>query len=107
MSDEDAEDAIDVSPEAGTPFVLSPFQEFIVGNLVWMVGDSREQEDRARAVCGSAFASPFSKAGRAAAKRPLGAGILIYMLVRRGVRGASCFAAAQRRNKRSSPLPTA
>ena len=85
--DEDQEAIEDVSPEGGTPFVLSPFQQFIVGSLFgwFQVRVSDKTGVRREAL---RFSIAFFQGGKGCGKTPLGAGILILMLVRRGVRGA-------------------
>ena len=101
--DEDVEAIEDVSPEAGTPFVLSPFQEFIVGSLFgWFsvrvsqkTGARREQQR---------FRIAFFQGGKGCGKTPLGAGILIFMLVRRGVRGAQLFCAGAMKEQAAIPF---
>jgi phage terminase large subunit-like protein len=91
--DEDAEAAADVMPEAGTPFVLAPFQEFIIGSLfgwfAYVVGKKtgvRRLQQR--------FRIAYFEGGKGCGKTPMGAGILIFLLVRHGVRGAQLFCAA-------------
>ena len=92
-ADEDVEAAVDVRPEAGTPFVLTPFQQFIVGSLFgWFAvrvsaktGARREQQR---------FRIAYFEGGKGCGKTPMGAGILLFMLVRHGVRGAQLFCAA-------------
>lgn len=91
--DEDVDAAEDVSPDAPTPFVLSPWQQFIIGSLFgWVAirvskktGARREQQR---------FRIAYVEIGKGAGKTPLGAGLLIWMLVRHGVRGAQLFCAA-------------
>jgi len=90
--DEDLDefDVDEVRLDAGTPFVLSPFEEFIVGSLFgWFAvriskktGARRERQR---------FRIAFFQGGKGCGKTPLGAGILVFMLVRRGVRGSQLF----------------
>ncbi len=102
-ADEDVEAADDVMPEEGTPFVLTPHQEFIVGSLFgWYAikvsrktGARREQQR---------FRIAFFQGGKGCGKTPLGAGILIYMLVRRGVRGAQLFCAGAMKDQALIPF---
>ena len=102
-ADEDVEAAEDVMPEAGTPFVLSPFQQFIVGSLFgWFAvriskktGARREQQR---------FRIAFFQGGKGCGKTPLGAGILIFMLVRRGVRGKQLFCAGAMKDQALIPF---
>lgn len=101
--DEDEEADADVMPEAGTPFVLSPFQAFIVGSLFgWFAirvskktGARRERQR---------FRIAFFQGGKGCGKTPLGAGILIYLLVRRGVRGAQIFCAGAMKEQALIPF---
>jgi len=91
--DEDVEAAEDVSPEAGTPFVLSPHQQFIVGSLFGWHAVRVSQKTGAQRVQ-LRYRIAFYQAGKGDGKTPLFAGILIYLLVRHGVRGAQLFCAA-------------
>jgi phage terminase large subunit-like protein len=91
--DEDVEAAEDVSPEAGTPFVLSPHQQFIVGSLFGWYAIRVSKQTGARRVQ-QRFRIAFYQAGKGDGKTPLFAGLLIYLLVRHGVRGAQLFCAA-------------
>src|SRR4051812_47769434 len=92
-ADEDVEAAANVQPEQGTPFVLTPFQQFIIGSLFgWFsvrvsgaTGARREQQR---------FRIAYFEGAKGCGKTPMGAGILILMLVRHGVRGAQLFCAA-------------
>lgn len=102
-ADEDVEAADDPSPEGGTPFVLTFFQQFIVGSLFgWFViriskntGARRESQR---------FSLAFFQGGKGCGKTPLGAGILILMLVRRGVRGAQLFCAGAMKEQALIPF---
>lgn len=91
--DEDVEAAEDVSPEDGTPFVLSPHQQFIVGSLFGWYAVGVSSKTGARRVR-QRFRIAFYQAGKGDGKTPLFAGILIYLLVRHGVRRAQLFCAA-------------
>lgn len=91
--DEDVEAAIDVSPEAGTPFVLSPHQAFIIGSLFGWFAIRVSKKTGARRVS-LRFRIAFYQGGKGDGKTPLFAGCLILMLVRHGVRGAQLFCAA-------------
>jgi len=102
-TDEDEEVDADVTPEAGTPFVLTNFQAFIVGSLFgWFAihvskktGALRERQR---------FRIAFFQGGKGCGKTPLGAGILIFMLVRRGVRGAQLFCAGAMKEQALIPF---
>jgi phage terminase large subunit-like protein len=102
-SDEDAEDAIDVMPEAGTPFVLQPFQQFIVGSLFGWQAIRVSQKTGARRVR-QRFRIAFFQGGKGCGKTPLGAGILILLLVKRGVRGAQLFCAGAMKDQALIPF---
>jgi len=91
--DEDVEAIADVSPEGGTPFVLSPHQQFIVGSLFGWFAVRVSKKTGARRVQ-QRFRIAFYQAGKGDGKTPLFAGCLIYMLIRHGVRGAQLFCAA-------------
>lgn len=87
--DEDTDE--EEGPKEATPFVLTPFQAFIVGSLFgwfkWRVGKltgARKLRQRYRIA--------YFEGGKGCGKTPMGAGILIYMLVRR--RNAQLFCAA-------------
>ena len=92
--DEDVEAVDTVRPEGGTPFVLSPFQQFIVGSLfgwhAWIVSKKNPAIRRLQ----QRFRICYFEGAKGCGKTPMGAGILIFMLVRRGVRGAQLFCAA-------------
>jgi len=101
--DEDAADVDDVSPEAGTPFVLSPFQEFIVGSLFGWFAIKVSKKTGARRER-QRFRIAFFQGGKGCGKTPLGAGILLLMLVRRGVRGAQLFCAGATKEQALIPF---
>jgi phage terminase large subunit-like protein len=90
--DEDVE-AEDVSPEGGTPFVLSPHQAFIIGSLFGWYAIHISPKTGARRVQ-QRFRIAFYQGGKGDGKTPLFAGCLIYMLVRHGTRGNQLFCAA-------------
>lgn len=72
------------SPVDGTPFALSPWQQFIAGSLVgWW---DRKGYTR--------FRVAYIEGAKGSGKTPLGAGILLYLLVVLGDRGAQFFVAA-------------
>jgi phage terminase large subunit-like protein len=102
-ADEDVEAADDVMPESGTPFVLTAFQQFIVGSLFgWFkVRVSATTGARREAL---RFSIAFFQGGKGCGKTPLGAGILILMLVRRGVRGAQLFCAGAMKEQALIPF---
>ena len=91
--DEDVEADVDVSPERGTPFMLSAHQMFIVGSLFGWYAIRVSPKTGARRVQ-QRFRIAFYQAGKGDGKTPLFAGCLLYMLIRHGVRGAQLFCAA-------------
>lgn len=91
--DEDVEAAEDASPEAPTPFTLSAFQQFIVGSLFgWFTIRVSTKTGATRV--NQRFRICYFEGAKGCGKTPMGAGILILMLVRHGVRGAQLFCAA-------------
>jgi phage terminase large subunit-like protein len=71
------------APPEGSPFLLRPFQQFIVGSLMgWYVGAHRR------------FRTAYVETAKGSGKTPLGAGLMLYLLVADGERGAQVFAAA-------------
>lgn len=102
-ADEDAEDAIDVMPEAGTPFALARFQQFIVGSLFGWFAIRVSQKTGVRRTR-QRFRIAFFQGGKGCGKTPLGAGILILLLVKRGVRGAQLFCAGAMKDQALIPF---
>ncbi len=92
-ADEDVEAADDVSPEAPTPFHLTPFQQFIVGSLFGWAAIRVSKKTGATRVQ-QRFRICYFEGAKGCGKTPMGAGILIYMLIRHGVRGSQLFCAA-------------
>ncbi len=92
-ADEDVEAAADLSPEHGTPFVLTPFQAFIVGSLFGWLAYVVSKKTNVRRLQ-QRFRIAYFEGGKGCGKTPMGAGILIFMLVRHGVRGSQLFCAA-------------
>ncbi len=91
--DEEQEAAADVMPEAGTPFILEPFQAFIVASLFgWFATIVGKKTGATRLQ--QRFRIAYFEGGKGCGKTPMGAGILLFMLVRHGVRGAQLFCAA-------------
>lgn len=90
----DADDDIDDErePDAGTPFVLQPWQQFIVGSLMgWYA--SRMTKRGVRKLT-RRFRVAFIEGAKGCGKTPLCAGLLIYLLIADGTRGAQMFCAA-------------
>jgi phage terminase large subunit-like protein len=80
-----AEDTIGAAaPVDGSPFVLRPWQQFIVGSLLgwYMAGGYRR------------FRDAFIETAKGSGKTPLGAGLMLYLLVADGERGAQIYFAA-------------
>lgn len=92
-ADEDVEPVDDVSPEAGTPFVLTPFQQFIIGSLFGWFAYITSKNTGVRRLQ-QRFRIAYFEGGKGCGKTPMGAGILLFMLIRHGVRGAQLFCAA-------------
>lgn len=89
----DADEAVTVrrDDDDGTPqpFVLSPFQQFIVGSLFgWYTVQGFRR-----------FREAYIETAKGSGKTPLGAGIMLYLLVADGERGAQVFAAAVTRDQ--------
>lgn len=82
---------------AGTPFVLSPFQQFIVGSLFGWCAHRVSKKGIRR--LGRRFRVAYVETGKGSGKTPLGAGILLYLLVADGERGAQLFTAAVTREQ--------
>lgn len=88
----DADESVVESDEghhAPIPFVLQPWQKFIVGSLFgWYTTQGFRR-----------FREALIEVGKGSGKTPLCAGMLIYMLVADGERGAQCFMAAATREQ--------
>lgn len=76
----------DGSPQ---PFVLQPFQQFIAGSLFGWYTQSGHRR----------FREAYIETGKGSGKTPFGAGLMIYMLVADGERGAQVYAAATSRDQ--------
>lgn len=76
--------ATDAEPVTGSPFVLQPFQQFIVGSLMgWYTANGFRR-----------FRDGYLEIAKGGGKTPLGAGLMLYLLVADGERGAQVFFAA-------------
>lgn len=76
---------------AGKPFVLSPWQQFIVGSLFgWKSADGFRR-----------FRNAYIEIGKGNGKSPLAGGIGIYMMTADGEAHAECYAAATTRDQAS------
>ena len=86
----DAGDAVD--PEATSdprPFTLAPWQQFIVGSLFgWYTTAGFRR-----------FREAYIETAKGSGKTPLGAGIMLYLLIADGERGAQVFLAAVTREQ--------
>ena len=91
-ADDDAEDDEEHEPEAGKPFALAPWQQFIVGALMGWYAYRVNKRGVRRAV--RRFRVAFIEGAKGCGKTPLCAGLLIYLLVADGERGAQMFCAA-------------
>ena len=71
------------------PFILAPWEQFIVGSLFgwWTVKGFRR------------FREGYVETGKGSGKTPLGAGCMLYLLVADGQRGAQVFLAAVSREQ--------
>jgi phage terminase large subunit-like protein len=73
----------------GTPFVLQPFQVFIVGSLMgWYTRQGYRR-----------FRDGYLEIAKANGKTPVGAGLMLYLLVADGERGAQVYFAAVTREQ--------
>jgi phage terminase large subunit-like protein len=73
----------------GEPFVLQPWQAFIVGSLFGWVNDAGQRR----------FRVAFVETGKGSGKSPLAAGIGLYMLVADGEARAEVYAAASKKDQ--------
>lgn len=91
--DTDSDDEPEAKPAAnGTPFVLAPWQQFIVGSLMgWFAYRTNKKGVRRLS---RRFRVAFIEGAKGCGKTPLCAGLLIYLLVADGERGAQMFCAA-------------
>lgn len=85
----DATDEAIEKDDAPKPFVLAPFQQFIVGSLFGWYTTSGFRR----------FRQAYIETAKGSGKTPLGAGIMLYLLVADGERGAQVFAAAVTRDQ--------
>jgi phage terminase large subunit-like protein len=80
----DATDDADDTADEGKPFVLSPFQQFIAGSLFgWYTKAGHRR-----------FRMAYVETAKGSGKTPFGAGLMLYLLVADGERGAQVYAAA-------------
>lgn len=76
---------------AGNPFILTPWQEFVVGSLFGWFGDDGFRR----------FRTAYVEVGKGNGKSPLAGGIGLSMLCADGEIGAYCYAAATTREQAS------
>lgn len=87
-TDAEEEAVAEHSPEP-RPFVLSPWQAFIVGSLFgWYTAQGFRR-----------FREAYIETAKGSGKTPLGAGIMLYLLVADGQRGAQVYLAAVTREQ--------
>lgn len=78
------EDAGDEEPVDGSPFILSPHQQFINGSLMgWYTTAGYRR-----------FRDSYDEEAKGSGKTPNGAGLMVYLLVADGERGAQVYFAA-------------
>jgi phage terminase large subunit-like protein len=83
------ETVADEVPVDGSPFVLQPWQAFIVGSCMgWYTSAGYRR-----------FRDAYIEIAKGSGKTPLGAGLMLYMLVADGERGAQIFFAAVTRDQ--------
>lgn len=83
----DEPDDEDADPADGAPFVLQPWQQFIVGSLMgwWRVTAGKKRRR---------FATAYIETAKGTGKSPLCAGLLIYRCVADDIRGGQFYCAA-------------
>lgn len=86
-SDEVLDDA--ATPLDGSPFVLQPWQQFIVGSLMGWYTDKGFRR----------FHDAYIEGAKGCGKTPMAAGLMLYLLVADGERGAQIFFAAVTRDQ--------
>lgn len=87
----DAGDVVDkdAARDEARPFVLEPWQQFVVGSLFgWYTTQGFRR-----------FREAYIETAKGSGKTPLGAGIMLYLLVADGERGAQVFLAAVTREQ--------
>ena len=74
---------------AGQPFVLQPWQQFIVGSLFgWITADGWRR-----------FRTAYVEIGKGNGKTPMAAALGLYMMIADGEAGAECYSAAVGRDQ--------
>jgi phage terminase large subunit-like protein len=89
LPEETTRDDGEAPPLDGSPFLLRPWQAFIVGALFgWYTSGGTRR-----------FRTAYVETGKGSGKTPLAAGIALYLLIADGERGAQVFAAAVTRDQ--------
>jgi phage terminase large subunit-like protein len=84
LPEETASDDSEDEPVDGSPFILSPHQQFINGSLMgWYTTAGNRR-----------FHDAYIEGAKGDGKTPMGAGLMLYLLVADGERGAQVFFAA-------------
>ncbi len=89
---DDDDDEGDTDPVDGEPFLLTPWQKFVVGSLL---GWWRKKGAKLRL----RFRTAYIETGKGSGKTPLCAGLLIYISIKFGKRAAQIFIAAATREQ--------
>jgi len=77
-------------PDSGTPFVLLPWQRFVVGSLYgWTMADDGTRR----------FRSGYILTGKSSGKTPLASALMLYAFLEDGERSAECYSAAPSRDQ--------
>jgi phage terminase large subunit-like protein len=92
-TDADDDPVIDVRGELEPrPFILTPFQQFIAGSLFGWYASRKTKAGAVRWV--RRFRVAYVETAKGSGKTPFGAGLMLYLMVADGVRGAQVFSAA-------------
>lgn len=92
-TDSDDDPIIDEeSEQEPRPFILTPFQQFITGSLFGWLAHRKNKKGATRLV--RRFRVAYVETGKGSGKTPFGAGLMLYLMVADGVRGAQVFSAA-------------
>lgn len=86
---DDVDEADELQERPPTPFHLQPWQQFIVGSLLgWYTAAGTRR-----------FHDGYIEGAKGCGKTPVGAGVMLYLLVADGERGAQVFFAAVSRDQ--------
>lgn len=91
-TDDDDHPTEDGAEQELRPFVLTPFQQFIAGSLFGWYAYRKSKKGVRRLV--RRFRVAYVETGKGSGKTPFGAGLMLYLMVADGVRGAQVFSAA-------------